>query len=130
MVHAKNIKGFDNVMKNLNKEIKAIKDRTQAGLIQATIIVRRSTEKTEPLTPVDTGNLRASWFTNSPSVVTSVRPSVDMGYSANYAIYVHEMIDKKINWTRTGSGPKWFEIHVKEETGNILQTIKKHAEIR
>lgn len=62
MVTGNDIKGFDEVMKNLDKEIEKIKVKSAAGLIKATIIIRNDTEKTTPITPVDTGNLRSSWF--------------------------------------------------------------------
>ena len=50
------------IMRNLNHELQNIKKGTQAGLIEAMIHIRRETETTAPITPVDTGNLRASWF--------------------------------------------------------------------
>lgn len=56
-------KGLDKVLGNLNKEIKKIDGRTLKGLIRAAIIIRRDMETTPPLIPVDTGNLRASYFT-------------------------------------------------------------------
>ena len=57
---------FKVLMANLNAEIKLIKNRSQAGLIKAAIHIRRSTEDSPPITPLDTGNLRASWFTVTP----------------------------------------------------------------
>jgi hypothetical protein len=59
------VTGLKEVMDNLNKEIKAIRGRSTKGLIRASIIVRRSTEQDKPKTPVDLGNLRASYFTVS-----------------------------------------------------------------
>ncbi len=49
-------------MNRLNKEIEGIKGRSAKGLIEAAILIRRETELTPPFTPVDTGNLRSSWF--------------------------------------------------------------------
>jgi hypothetical protein len=57
------IKGLENVMANLNKEIKAIEGRTTVGLIEGSILIRRDMDKTSPKIPVDLGNLRASYFT-------------------------------------------------------------------
>ena len=54
------------VMKNLNKHIVEVKKRTLNGLIKGVIIVRRDMEHVSPKIPVDTGNLRSSFF-----VVTS-----------------------------------------------------------
>lgn len=49
-------------MKNLNVEVAKIEGRTMQGLINAANLIRRETEKNPPLTPVDLGNLRYSWF--------------------------------------------------------------------
>jgi len=56
---------LEKVMENLNKEISQIKHKTMAGYIDAAIIIRRSMKYNPPKIPVDTGNLRASWFTSS-----------------------------------------------------------------
>jgi hypothetical protein len=68
------IKGFDEVMHNLNTEIEAIKNRSMKGLIKSAIIIRRSMDKTPPLIPVKTGNLRASWFVVSAKKIESASP--------------------------------------------------------
>lgn len=49
-------------MKDFNSEVQDMRGRTHKGLIKAAIILQRAAE---PGTPVDTGNLRASWFTVS-----------------------------------------------------------------
>jgi len=56
------LRGVKNMMRNLNKEILKIKGRSMKGLIEAAIVIRRDMDKTPPLIPVDTGNLRASSF--------------------------------------------------------------------
>jgi hypothetical protein len=53
-----------------------------------------------------------------------------MGYSANYAVYVHENMAYGINWKRTSSGPKWFQGSVFRNSSKILGIIKKNVEIR
>lgn len=57
------LKGMETVLKNLNKEIDKIEGRTLKGLIRSAILIRRDMEVTPPLIPVDTGNLRASFYT-------------------------------------------------------------------
>jgi hypothetical protein len=54
--------GVDKVMRNLNEEINSMKNRTAVGLIKACVLVRRDMEFSVPVTPVDTGNLRQSWY--------------------------------------------------------------------
>lgn len=52
-------KGMKKLLNNYNKELQAIKGRTLEGLIHAVIVIQRTAE---PGTPVDLGNLRASFF--------------------------------------------------------------------
>ena len=56
------MQGFPEVMARLNAELKLVKERSLGGLIEAAIFLRRQTEDSAPKTPVDIGNLRASWF--------------------------------------------------------------------
>jgi len=129
---AAHVKGFDVVMRNLNAEIKAMKVRAMKGLIEATIIIRRGTETQEPKIPVDTGNLRNSWFTTTNSFQGS--PYVSFGYTANYAVFVHEMVDKggkgQIDWTRKGSGPKFFSSSIVDNRDEILKAIQQNSSIK
>lgn len=164
MANATNIKGFDIVMANLNKEIMAIEARSMKGLIMSAALVRNETEKTPPLTPVDLGNLRASWFVVTASSVpvgkgtqqfkgfqaaklsgehsstvmeaqgvvtassTGKKKFLMMGYSANYALWVHEMMGA--NFKRPSAGPKWLESAVKNNSQMIVKIIKDNAQIK
>jgi hypothetical protein len=51
-----------------------------------------------------------------------------MGYSAFYAVFVHENLEAEFK--RPGSGPKWFEYAVDRNKGKILQIIKDNVEIK
>lgn len=170
--------GFEELMDNLNLKIKEITNSSMKGLIESAALIRRDTERSSPKTPVDLGNLRASWFTvtargklpddswntgfrnfkadkRHKSMVrlsgTSAQMATDranaisemtakaktsaslganiliMGYSARYAVYVHENIDPGIKWTRALSGPKWFENSVKRNSGRILKIIQDNV---
>ena len=57
------VHGAEKVMRNLNKELGKISNKSLEGMIDAAITIRRSMESTPPTTPVDLGNLRASFFT-------------------------------------------------------------------
>lgn len=57
------IKGVDTVMKNLDKKISSFqKNITSAGFIRVAMEIHRRVDTDTPLVPVDTGNLRASYF--------------------------------------------------------------------
>jgi hypothetical protein len=51
-----------------------------------------------------------------------------MGYTANYAFWVHENIGA--NFKRPGAGPKWFESSVKRNTAKVLQAVRDTAKIK
>lgn len=125
------LKGLDQVLAKLNKEIRAIEGRSMKGLLNAGILIRRDMEKTEPLIPVGkTNNLRSGWYT-APFFAGS-KPFLELGFTAVYAPIVHEMVDKgskRINWTRPGSGPKFFEAALNRNHKAILKEIADEAEI-
>lgn len=164
MANASQVHGLDQVVSNLNKELEEIENRSMKGLIMAAAHVRNQTEKTPPLTPVDLGNLRSSWFvvtaksvpvgsgihkfkgpkaaqlsTDHSSTVgegqgivasqsTEKKKFLMMGYSANYALWVHEMLGA--NFKRPGAGPKWLESAIKTNSKKIVQIVKDNAQIK
>lgn len=110
------VTGLDNIMRNLNKEIGQIKNRTQAGITDAALFIKDGSKKD---VPVVTGNLRNSAFivtptrTNSNAVFKNDKtgkmamhhsatvaeskaktigtiPVAEVGYTAVYAANVHE----------------------------------------
>lgn len=54
-------------------------------------------------------------------------PAMVFGFSANYAVFVHE--DMEATFKRPGSGPKFFELALKRNQKHMLQLIAKHAKI-
>ena len=155
--------GIEKVMLRLNEEALKITERTMKGMIMATIMIRRSMDKSSPKIPVDLGNLRASWFVvtskgirskppsfkgedsgqastdfstavgAAQSILQATKmPSVIMGFSANYAIIVHEDLESGIarDFKRPGSGSKFFEKAIGENFGKILKVIQVNAQIK
>lgn len=174
------IKGLRNVLLRINREVLQIEQRTLKGLIKAVALVYNETEQGSIKVPVDTGNLRHSWFTvtssgkvvsgggrtrtvvggsamfkgsnasvmaaNHAAMLREMRmrawslsktndgPFIFFGYTANYATYVHEMIDvgpwdpvTKRGFKRPGSGSKWFEAALRKHQDNIITIIKENA---
>jgi len=72
------LKGIQEVMSNLNKEIAKIENGAMSGLIRAAVIVRRDMDSTPPVIPVETGNLRSSFF-----IITN-RGSTKMGDNVTF----------------------------------------------
>lgn len=80
------IQGFDQFIRNLNKELERIKKGTTTGLTKAAHHVMKESIKK---VPVATGFLKNSSYVRSPSVSKN-RAVVELGYQAAYALYVHE----------------------------------------
>lgn len=114
------LRGIQDLVRNINTHLDGIKIRTSKGMINAAVFIRRDMEKTEPKIPVDTGNLRSSWFA-SP-VKGKFGPGVLMGFTAAYAVYVHENMEATFN--RPGSGPKFFEAALLRNKGEIVRIIR------
>lgn len=176
------LKGVRNVVRNINIQLASIQGRTLKGMLMGAALIHNETEKGTVKVPVDTGNLRHSWFIVSSAakivsgggktrtvdggggftgpnagrmaaehsaMLKSMKarayayssindgPFVFMGYSANYAFWVHEMLDvgpwdevEKKGFKRKGSGPKWFEYAIKKQEPNIINIIRKNARIK
>jgi hypothetical protein len=56
------------------------------------------------------------------------QPTVVLGFSANYAMFVHEMVGA--NFGREGSGAKFLEASLKRNKDKILKAIQGGAKIR
>lgn len=51
---------------------------------------------------------------------------IAFGFSANYAIYVHENVGANF---KSPTGPKFFEAHIKRNKDAVLKIIQKNAQI-
>jgi len=170
--------GFEEIMENLQLEVKKIEGASIQGLIKAAAMIREDTEKSSPSTPVDLGNLRSSWFVTTAKKVipsdkfstgfknvtikegskgsqkistTAARMATDhvaavaenkarcvsaaavgrimlvMGYSAHYAVYVHENVDAKFKRKDPPAGAKWFQEAVYRNRDKVLDVIRKNV---
>lgn len=174
------VKGFETIMNRLNLEINKIKGASLKGLIEAAALIRKDTEKTPKITPLDKGNLRSSWFVatalgkapddsyntgfrnvkseaarkakvtglaarmaadRSSAIAEMVlaskvaqatgRAMCVMGYSAHYAVYVHENMNATFHRHPLGvSGAKWFESAVYRNKDKVLQKIRENVIIK
>ncbi len=87
----KYVTGLDEVVKNLNDRIKEIQgEPTLKGLVRGARIILEDMEKTSPVIPVDTGNLRNSVFT-----ITS-QGKIEVGASPTFVDKYYEYGEKKV----------------------------------
>lgn len=136
------LKGIEKVVSNLNREIAKIEKRSARGLTVAALRVRRDSQKK---TPVDEGNLRASAFTET--FKASKGPAAVVGYTAEYALWVHEApgtlkglprpkkkgssANRGRYWDPQGRAePKFLEKSAKENEKNILEDIRRHVFVK
>lgn len=175
----------DELIARLNKELENIEGRSLAGLVAAASHIFDDMDKTAPRIPIDTGNLRASFFIVSSrgggdqstgtgrfegknsgemqsekgqivgiaqSQARAARyPMVAMGFTANYATYVHENLNanfagdqSKIQRTssgrataatrkhtrRSGAGPRFFSSALERNAQKIIEIVSNYANIK
>ncbi len=148
MARKPGINGVDNMMRGLNGKLTEYQISGTRGLRGAAGFIRREMEMTPPKVPVDTGNLRASWFIEAFKTRKN-KSVVKFGFNANYAVYVHEMVDadfssprmrgarthggrskKKGMYTpREGAGAKFLESAIKRNVFKILLIIRNKMTI-
>jgi len=122
--------GLKELKKNLMVEKTIRRKELDAGLRLGALHIQAKSQK---LVPVDTGNLKASAFTRRES---GLEPSYLIGYTAEYALFVHEM--KMVNpgverggsngkgryWDPQGqAGPKFLEKPAREERNTVRQLV-------
>jgi hypothetical protein len=83
--------GLKAILKNLKKEEILLGARFAMGLKAAGLLLQSASQK---LAPVDTGNLKASAFTRAKGV--GIATTVQIGYTAGYALFVHELVQMKL----------------------------------
>ena len=95
--------GQKEILKNMKLQQVALGLRVAAGLKVAGLFLQGASQK---LVPVDTGNLKASAFTRSTG--TGFATSVGVGYTAAYALFVHELVKMRLKGQpRTTKGSYW-----------------------
>ena len=113
------ISGIDTVLSNLNRRIVDINGRGRQGLQTAGFMVLGTSRE---LTPVDTGNLRAGSYTQP--VESSGNPGVEIGYTAGYAVFVHERTELH---HEPPTQAKFLETALKQNEKRILEIIRRAA---
>lgn len=92
------VEGVENCLDNLNVEINRIRGRTVAGLLAGGLKIQRESQRR---VPVEYGDLKRSAYTRK---MPENDQAVEVGYSAAYAIYVHENLEMKLRGEPRPSG--------------------------
>lgn len=113
------IRGVGRVNANIAGHAGAMAMRSRAGMRAAVMIVQR---RALHYTPIDTGNLRGSQWTDVITRAGTVTGRV--GYGAAYAIYVHEM---QKNYRKSGTGWKYLSRALAEEESTVIALLTRYA---
>lgn len=157
---AMRLDGLDAVLRNLNGEITRIKGRSLKGLIRGAIVVRRDMDKVSPTIPVDTGNLRSSYFVvtskgateegltatfkgeKAGAMVTDHNVSINENKSMirgkepalvmGFSAFYAAFVHENIGvfFRRPGAGAKYLQSALYRNIKNILRIIAREAKIR
>lgn len=119
------VTGLPEIMANLSKAIKGIKSNGEAGLIEAGALVRAEGQRQTPVGL--TSNLINSWYGPTPFAVGGM-PTVVIGLTAGYAVFVHEMVDA--HFKKPGAKAKFLEDPLKSLEGRMTSTLHKKMEIK
>jgi len=114
--------GTNQVIANLNKEIEGLRSKSKKAMWGAALSIKA---KTLPITPVDTGNLRGSWYTEVFEAADGFA-SAEIGFTAAYAPYVHE-IDKI--YRAPGTGWKFLERGLQAASTDVLKWFGKELDL-
>lgn len=119
------------VLGNLNKEIDAIEGRTRAGMLAAGLVIERESNQHVPR---EYGNLVNSSYVRKGM---DDPDTVEIGYGASYAVYVHENVEPKHAGEKRPSGlgeywgphgePRFLTNAVDRMSDEVLRIIASYA---
>lgn len=115
------VTGEKEVLANLNRAILTIEGRTAAGIMSALSFIQ---DKAIAKTPVDTGNLRGSFY-KKRLIFRDNFPAGEIGNTAEYALVVHENLE---NNHPVGEA-KYLENTILENIGKIKQIITSRIKL-
>lgn len=128
------LKGMDETLERLNDRLRAIDGSTLKGFLTAGLKVQRLAQQR---VPVEYGKLKASAYTRKHYRLEQGSMAVEIGFSALYAIFVHENMEAKLYGQERPSGkgdywgphgqPKFLESAVRELQDEIVKTVADEA---
>lgn len=117
------ISGIGMVLANLNREIAGIKGRTRTGMHAVALTIKGTAL---PLTPIETGNLRGSWYSDVKQQGDKIGVEVGYGEGASYAVFVHERTELH---HASPTQSKFLEEALKRKAKAIFEIIRKTAKV-
>lgn len=118
------VTGLEDIQKNLRREIGNIRGDARKGLQLALNWLKGRIVK---VTPIEFGILRNSIFL-STAIEAGKVVGARIGFTINYAPFVHEKTDA--NFSAPNTGAKFLEKPIMENSDRILQIIRDEAKIK
>ena len=117
---------LNDVLRNLNRTVLNINKKVEK---QIELCAEDLLSKAVDRTPIDTGELRKSGTVSVDKKGMMTTGKVSFGGGAvDYADIVHEM-PNTTNWTEPGTGNKYLENPLKENSQKYLDKIKEAAQV-
>ncbi len=111
--------GVGKVVRELRKGGKKKREALARGMMRAGLFLQRESQK---IVPVDTGALRNSAFTRKTG--TPRRPQVSVGYTVDYAIFVHENLSAR---HKAGKQAKFLEAPARLNRSKLIKIIEEEV---
>lgn len=106
------IKGLNEIRRNFKRAQQKVDLNKRQALTRIGFIVKADAVRNAP---VDTGNLRNSAYSEV------MEDSVQVGFTADYAIFVHENLEAHFN----RGGPKFLERAIAKNRDRILDELRR-----
>lgn len=126
--------GLANVLKNLNREIDAIEGNSMAGLLAGGLVVQGEAQRRVPR---EYGNLVGSAYTRKAQNDAN---AVEVGFTAEYAIWVHENREATLKGEERPSGlgvywgpngePGFLANAVRAKMRAIVNMVRAYARVK
>lgn len=111
--------GLKEISARINAEVKRMHRVTMDGLLAGGLQVQRTAQGR---TPVDVGNLKASAYTRKAQ---SGGMAVEVGYTSDYAIYVHEDLQAR---HEVGQA-KFLTSALRDEERHVQDIVERYASV-
>lgn len=126
--------GLAAVLKNLNREIGDIEGKTTAGLIAGGLMIQGEAQRRVPR---EYGNLVGSAYTRKAQVDAI---AVEVGFTAEYAVWVHENREAKLKGEPRPSGlgvywgpsgePGFLANAVRAKAKAVVDMVRAYARVK
>jgi hypothetical protein len=124
------VTGAEETARAIRAEMNAHRRSAMAGLLEGGLLVQRNAQEN---VPHELGNLKGSAYTRK---AMDGQLAVEVGFGADYALYVHENVGQKLKGRPRPSGlgvywgpkgkPKYLEGSLFDMASRVVAAVAKH----